>query len=231
MPSAETDSLMEDLGAKPSRPGCWTGPPEVILSAAAALRERNERYYVMYDFFPESSDSSHGYAAQLGLICADDVDLEEDPPMICETEDEEAVLANGALIDLLDPITQQVDWSARNRGKFRELAHAPRIPDPVTLSGAYGFDQGATGLWMVSHDGRMTLTERNLDFLEECGIAWAEAYEVAGRIYPVAPFLVFSGRVTETLTAHRVEFSGNPIYMVSKQVSDTAQIGDGGGQS
>ncbi|MGP4010049.1 hypothetical protein [Streptomyces sp. 4N124] len=226
MPSSEVEELMTRSGTTSRRPGQWTGSAEAVLQAYAELRQRGIQCYLLHEFRPDDTDQPENYGALLPLNPEGEADVREDFPVLLETDDEEVTLANRALLALLAPLSRDVEWVEREGSPLWELVQAPRLPEPVSLVTTFGLEQGTTGLWMISHDGRMVLTKRNLNFLGQHGIAWSDSYEVSGETYPVAPSLVFGGKVTQTLVSHGVEFSDPPIYLIDEVTADAVDTGN-----
>ncbi|MFI6438197.1 hypothetical protein [Streptomyces sp. NPDC050759] len=231
MPGDETEEIMTRNGVSSPSPTRWTGPAKEVLSAYAELRRRGIQCYLLHDFEPGDSDRPENYGALLSLIPEDAVDLREDIPLLIGTEDESSSLANRPLLDLLAPVTKGVEWTPREDGILWELLRAPRLPEPVSLLTVFSKEQGSTGRWMISHDGRRVLTARNLEFLRECGIAWTDSEEVEGQVYPVPSSLVFGGRVVEVLVSHGVEFSDPPIHLIDRAAADAVATGEEEGRS
>jgi hypothetical protein len=222
LPSAEVGELMALHGVASPRRTRWTGPADAVLSAFTELQQRGIQSYLIHDFFPDDSDQPDRYGALLSLVPESDANVRDDVPALISSDDEEADLANQALLDLLAPLTKGLEWTRREDGRLWELTHAPRLPDPVSLGATHSFDQGATGLWMIAHDGRMILSDRNLEFLDEHGIAWTDSEAVDGQTYPTASSLIHSGRIADLLLSQPVEFAAPPIYLIDKPTADTA---------
>ncbi|MFI9173365.1 hypothetical protein [Streptomyces lincolnensis] len=231
MPGEETEEIMTRNGVSSPSPTRWTGPAESVLSAYAELRRRGIQCYLLHDFEPDDSDRTENYGALLSLVPEDAVSLQEEVPLLIDTEDESSSLANRPLLDLLAPVTSGVEWAPREDGLFWELVQAPRLPEPVSLRTVFSKEQGSTGQWMISHDGRRVLTAHNLAFLREHGIARTDSEEVDGQTYPVPSSLVFAGRVVEILVSHGVEFSDPPIYLVDSTAADAVETRDEEGGS
>ncbi len=227
-PSAENSSFMRSRGAHSPRMSCWTAPEDTLAAIITELQERGTQFYRLYAFTPGESDPPEEYGAHLSLFREDEKIPAEGTPVLLKSEDESAHLASPPLLDALSPLTHGVEWQEREKGPLRELAHAPQLPEPVSLPGAYGLDRGSTGLWMISHDGRMVLTDKNLDFLNTHGMGWVDAYEVNGESYPISPMLAYGGRVLEALSRSGVELPDQPIYLVNSTASDSAEnVGNG----
>ncbi|GHI09574.1 hypothetical protein AQI88_27770 [Streptomyces cellostaticus] len=217
---------MGGSGVTSPRPGQWVGPAEAVLPVYSELRRRGIQCYLLHAFQPDASDRPERYGALLSLIPETEANLRADFPALLETDDGRVALANQSTLDLLAPVTKGVEWTGRADGPLSELAAAPSLPEPVLLVTAFNFDQGTTGSWMIAHDGRMVLTESNLKFLHEHGMAWSDSYMVKGERYPVAPFLMFAGRVSDLLLSRGVEFSDPPIYVIDRAVADSVDTGD-----
>ena len=217
---------MQGSGVASPRPGQWSGPEDVVLPVYSELRRRGIQCYLLHAFHPDASDRPERYGALLSLIPESEAILRADFPALLETDDGRVTLANQPMLDLLVPVTKGVEWIRRADGPLSELVAAPSLPEPVVLINTFNFDRGTTGLWMIAHDGRMVLTESNLKFLHEHGLAWSDSYMVKGERYPVAPFLTFAGRVSDLLRSRGVEFSDAPIFFVDRAVAHSVDTGD-----
>ncbi|MGY5124732.1 hypothetical protein [Streptomyces nigrescens] len=227
-PSAENSAFMRSRGAHSPRMSCWTAPKDTLASIVSELEERGTQFYRLYAFTPDESDPPEEYGAHLSLFREDEKTPAEGTPALLKSEDESAHVATLPLLDVLSPLTHGVEWQERENGSLWELAHAPQLPDPVSLPATYGLDQGSTGLWMISHDGRMVLTKKNLAFLNTHGMAWVDSYEANGERYPISPMLTYGGRVLESLSSSGVELRDQPIYLVNSTTSDSVEnVGNG----
>ncbi|MEU1891420.1 hypothetical protein ACH4D4_23925 [Streptomyces pristinaespiralis] len=211
-------SALTELGCKHTDEiGVWSVP----VSARPRVKEITEpfaphSFRFMYSLSTEETDDPDRLAAFLGVSFLED---REDQPrcILAKDPDDFSLIGNNELRDALGGV-EGISWTPRSEAGLWRLAPTSALPDPLRIPNPVDMSQGEDGLWHILGDGRTIVSIKNLDHLQEHGVAYSNRRSTSEGTFDVRPIAVFGKRFIDAVQEAGVTMPIAPIYLIPEDM-------------